>query len=173
MAALCREILWHELATDQELLTTSCFLANARGTSRVGTTIFAKPAPAIIAAHCISSSPEPLPASVPSVNPIPPIIASQGPPDWTPSSPASAQDRQFTYTLSPPNNSGHHNKIPFCHLCLVRGHDENMCMQKGCYFCDDNHSSFVCPQPHICCQDDQCYVPLSHANHRLACPPLP
>ena len=170
VAALYREILWCKLTTDQELLTTSHFLANTRGASRIRTTTFTEPTPAIITAQRISSSPEPLPAPVPSMNHIPPIVASQGPPDWTPSSLALAQDGQFTYALLLPDNSGHHDKIPFCRLCLVQGHNKNTCTQKGCYFCNDNHSSFICLQPYICCQDNRCYIPLSHANHRLTCP---
>jgi hypothetical protein len=75
------------------------------------------------------------------------------------------------YALSPPDNYRVRDKIPFCRHCQVRGHDEATCTNTSCYFCASyDHSTFACPRPHFCCQDDHCWVPLSHSYHGLACP---
>jgi hypothetical protein len=169
----CRDVARAELQNDEELLACSRFLANARGASRIGTAIFAKVLPPITAARRISLSPEPRPTCPRSetTTRIPPITASQGAPD-RPSSPILLyEDGQFTYALSPPDNYGVQDKIPFCHHCQVQGHDEGTCTNTLCYFCASyNHSTFACPRPHFCCQDDHCWVPLSHSYHGLACP---
>jgi hypothetical protein len=162
-----------ELQNDEKLLTCSRFLANTRGASRIGTTIFAEVPPPVTAARCVSPSPEPRPTPPRSETTtcIPPITAGQGPPD-RPSSPILPyEDGQFTYALSPPDNYGARDKIPFCRHCQVRGHDEATCMNTSCYFCASyDHSTFVCPRPHFCCQDDHCWVLLSHSYHGLTCP---
>jgi hypothetical protein len=168
-----RDVAHAELQNDKELLACSRFLANARGASRIGTAIFAEVPPPVTAAQRVSPSPEPRPTRPRSetTTRIPPITASQGPPDQ-PSSPILLyEDGQFTYALSPPDNYGARDKIPFCRHCQVRGHDEAMCTNTSCYFCASyDHSTFVCPRPHFCCQDDHCWVPLSHSYHGLACP---
>jgi hypothetical protein len=169
----CRNVARAELQNDEELLACSRFLANARGASRIGTAIFAKVPPSVTTARRVSPSPKPRPTRPRSetTTHIPPITASQGPPD-RPSSPILPyEDGQFTYALSPPDNYGAQDKIPFCRHCHVRGHDEATCTNTSCYFCASyDHSTFACPRPHFCCQDNHCWVPLSHSYHGLACP---
>src|SRR5580693_8894543 len=111
-----------ELQNDEELLACSRFLANARGASRIGTAIFAEVPPPVTAARRVSPSPEPRPTHPRSetTTRIPPITASQGPPDRPSPSILSYEDGQFTYALSPPDNYGAQDKIPFCRHCHVR-----------------------------------------------------
>ena len=97
------------------------------------------------------------------------LTAGQGPPDWTASPPLPHEDGQFIFSLSLPDDTGLHNKIPFCRNCQVRGHDKATCSNTKCYFCAEVHLTFSCPIPHHCCTDDQCWVPLSHTNHGLVC----
>jgi hypothetical protein len=162
-----------ELQNNEELLACSQFLANARGASRISTAIFAEVPPPVTTARRVSPSPKPRPThprSEPTTG-IPSIVASQGPLDRSPSPLLPYEDGQFTYTLSPPDNYGVWDKIPFCRHCQVRGHDEVTCMNDSCYFCASyDHSTFACLRPHFCCQDDHCWVPLSHSYHGLACP---
>jgi hypothetical protein len=173
IAQSCRDVARTELQNDEELLACSQFLANTRGASRIGTAIFAEVPPPVTAAQRVSPSPEPRPTRPRSetMTRIPPITASQGPPD-RPSPPILPhEDGQFTYALSPPDNYGARDKIPFCRHCQIRGHDEATCTNTSCYFCASyDHSTFACPRPHFCCQDDHCWVPLSHSYHGLACP---
>jgi hypothetical protein len=120
-------------------------------------------------------SPEPrtmLPAP-PSPNRIPPIHASQGPADQTPSPPnPTVLDGQFLYALSSQNKNGIREKIPFCTYCQVRGHTKAVCIKATCLWCDATHPSLFCPNPHFGCSDLSCRVPLSHSNHGVVCPQL-
>jgi hypothetical protein len=50
IALSCRDVACAELQNDEELLSCSQFLANARGASRIGTTIFAEVLPPVTAA---------------------------------------------------------------------------------------------------------------------------
>jgi hypothetical protein len=162
-----------ELQNDKELLACSQFLANARGALRISTAIFTEVPPPVTAARHISPSPKPRPTCPHSetTTRIPSIIASQGPPDWSPSPLLPYEDGQFTYAPSPPDSYGVQDKIPFCRHCQVQGHDEATCTNTSCYFCAAyDHSTFACPHPHFCCQDNHCWVLLSHSYHGLACP---
>jgi hypothetical protein len=162
-----------ELQNDKKLLACSRFLANTRGASRIGTAIFAKVPPPVTAACCISPSPKPQPTHPQSetMTRIPSIVTSQGPPDRPPSPLLLYEDGQFMYALSPSDNYGVWDKIPFCRHCQVQGHDEATCTNTLCYFCTSyDHSTFACPHPHFCCQDNHCWVPLSHSYHGLTCP---
>jgi hypothetical protein len=168
----CQDIAHAELQNDKELLASSQFLANATGASRISTAIFTKVLTPVTTARCISPSPKPQPTHPHSetMNHIPSIIASQGPPDQSPSPLLLYEDGQFTYALSPPDNYGVWDKIFFCHLCQVWGHNRATCMSTSCYFCTSyDHSTFACPCPQFCCQDNHCWVLLSHSNHRLIC----
>jgi hypothetical protein len=159
----CQDVAHAELQNNEELLASSRLLANARGALRISTTIFTK---------CISTSSKPQPTHPHSetTNHIPSIITSQGPLDWSPSPLIPYEDGQYMYALSPPDNYRVWDKILFCHLYQVRGHDKATCMSMSCYFCASyNHSTFMCPHSHFCCQDDHCWVLLSHSNHRLTC----
>jgi hypothetical protein len=151
-------------------------LANSRGASRIGSTILTFLPPEFpIAVDRGHMSPEPrtmLPTP-PSPNRIPPIHASQGPPDRPPS-PAypPVLDGQFLYALSAPNDNGIREKVPFCRYCQVRGHTEAVCIKAACLWCDAAHPSLFCPNPHFGCSDLGCRVPLSHSNHGVVCPQL-
>src|SRR6267142_2559974 len=171
--ALCRQrIEREELANNNAIIRTGRFLANARGASRVGTTLFTFILPDRQPAHITTKSPEPLPVPPQSLTTtcIPWLTTGQGPPDRTASPPLPYNDGQFIFCLFLPDNTGVHDKIPFCHNCQVRGHNEATCSNTKCYFCTEAHLTFGCPTPHCCCTDDHCWVPLSHANHGLVCP---
>jgi len=161
-----------DLANNNAIIQTGRFLANARGTSWVGTTLFTFILPDRQPACITTESPKPLPVhpQSPTTTRIPRLTAGQGPPDRTASPPLPHEDGQFIFGLSPPDNTGARDKIPFCRNCQVRGHNEATCSNTECYFCAEVHSTFRCPFPHRCCTNDQCWVPLSHTNHGPVCP---
>jgi len=161
-----------DLTNNDAIIRTGRFLANARGASWVGTTLFTFILPDRQPARITTESPEPLPIPLqsPITTRIPRLTAGQGPPDRTTSPPLPHEDGQFIFSLSPPDDTGVWDKIPFCHNCQVRGHDKATCSNSECYFCVETHSTFGCPIPHRCCTDNHCWVPLSHTNHGLICP---
>jgi hypothetical protein len=115
--------------------------------------------PSSLSFHHISPSPKPQPTHPRSktTSHIPSITTSQGPLDWSPSPLVSYEDVQFTYALSPLDNYVVWDKILFCCLCQVQGHNKATCTCTSCYFCTSyDHSTFACPHPHFCCQDDHC-----------------
>jgi len=74
-----------DLANNDAIIRTGRFLANTRGASRVGMTLFTFILPDRQPARITTESPKPLP--VPPQSPITTcilrLIAGQGPPDWT------------------------------------------------------------------------------------------
>jgi len=138
----------------------------------VGTTLFTYILPDHPTAQTVALSTEPLPAPPrsPAQSHLPLLTASQGPPDWTASPFLLYKDGQFIFSLSPPDNNGVCDKIPFCRVCQVHGHNKATCPVSKCYFCAEAHSAFSCSTPHCCCTNNHYWVPLSHSNHGWACP---
>jgi len=97
------------------------------------------------------------------------LTTGQGPSDRTTPPPLLYEDGQFIFGLSLPDNNRVHDKIPFCWICQVQGHNKVTCLVNECYFCAEAHLTFGCPTPHHCCSNDRCWVPLSHSNHGLIC----
>ena len=165
----CHRLNQKDIANNDALIRTGRFLAHARGPSHIGSTLFTFILPERTPARVHTESPKPLPVPPRSLHTtrILRLAAGQGPPDQTASPPLPHEDGQFIFSLSPPDDTGSHNKVPFCHNCQVRGHNKTTCSNSKCYFCTETHSMFGCPIPHHCCTDDHCWVPLSHTNHGL------
>jgi hypothetical protein len=99
----------------------------------------------------------------PSLLPIPPIKAAQGP-STGPDPPAMHKihfvededcDLQVHY---------------YCLVCMEPGNHTNRNCCNCCKWCLEMHPVSNCPKPHAICHPKNCHIPISHPNHSEHCP---
>jgi hypothetical protein len=141
--------------TDTEHLTASHYLARARGPSHIGTTLFTLPA--------LNIPPKPRTMRSPSLLPIPPIKAAQGP-NTGPDPPSTHKIHFFKDEDCDPQ------VCYYCLVCMEPSNHTNCNCRNCCKWCLEAHPASNCPKPHAICHPKNCHIPISHPNHGEHCP---